>query len=62
MQACKRAADPPVLRPPRRRDLAAAIWRPALAAAEVVLQRGRLLEKMGWQRGAKLYLHPEEAL
>lgn len=45
----------------RRRDLAAAIWRPELGLAEVVLQRGKVLSHMGLTRGAKLYLLPEEA-
>lgn len=45
-----------------RRDLAAAIWRPELGVAEVVLQRGKLLPHMGIQRGPKQYLFIEEAV
>lgn len=47
---------------PRRRDLAAAIWRPDQGLAEVVHQRGKLLSHMGFTRGAKLFLHIEEAV
>ncbi len=43
------------------RDLSAAIWRPALGAAEVVLQRGKLLAHMGFTRGGRVHLFPEEA-
>jgi tRNA-splicing endonuclease subunit sen54 N-term len=42
--------------------LAAAIWRPQHKAAEVVLQRGRLFNHIGFMWGKKLFLHPEEAL
>lgn len=45
-----------------RHDFAAAIWRPALALAEVVLQKGKLLTHMGVSRGNKLYLCIEEAV
>lgn len=45
-----------------RRDLAAAIWRPSMGLAEVVLQRGKLLPHMGFTKGAKLFLHVEEAV
>ncbi|KAL4437793.1 hypothetical protein ABPG77_005705 [Micractinium sp. CCAP 211/92] len=44
------------------KDLAAAIWRPELGLAEVVLQRGRLLTHMGFTKGPKLYLFIEEAV
>ncbi len=56
--------SPPALRPgcPRSKDLAAAIWRPELGLAEVVLQRGRLLTHMGFTKGPKLYLFIEEAV
>jgi hypothetical protein len=47
---------------PFRKDLAAAIWRPQHNAAEVVLQRGRLFNHIGFMWGKKLFLHPEEAL
>ena len=53
---------PPAPRAPHRRDLAAAIWRPELRLAEVVLQKGKLLAHMGVARGAKLYLVIEEAV
>lgn len=45
-----------------RRDLAAAIWRPKLGLAEVVLQKGKLLSHMGFTRGGKLYLFIEETV
>ena len=45
-----------------RRDLGAAIWRPELGLAEVVLQKGKLLAHMGFTRGSKLYLFIEEAV
>lgn len=45
----------------RRRDLAAAIWRPELGLAEVVLLRGKVLSHMGFTKGPKHYLFPEEA-
>lgn len=48
--------------PDCRRDLAAAIWRPALGLAEVVLQKGKVLSHMGFTRGAKLFLFVEEAV
>ncbi|KAG7667495.1 hypothetical protein Ndes2526B_g03498 [Nannochloris sp. 'desiccata'] len=44
------------------KDLAAAIWRPQHNTAEVVLQRGRLFNHIGFMWGKKLFLHPEEAL
>ncbi|KAI3425099.1 hypothetical protein D9Q98_008477 [Chlorella vulgaris] len=44
------------------RDLAAAIWRPKLGLAEVVLQKGKLLSHMGFTRGGKLYLFIEETV
>ncbi|PRW45365.1 tRNA-splicing endonuclease subunit Sen54 [Chlorella sorokiniana] len=43
------------------RDLAAAIWRPELGLAEVVLLRGKVLSHMGFTKGPKHYLFPEEA-
>jgi hypothetical protein len=43
-------------------DFAAAIWRPDLALAEVVLQKGKLLTHMGVTRGNKLFLCIEEAV
>ena len=59
---CSLATYPSVARSRRRRrDLAAAIWRPELGLAEVVLQRGKVLAHMGFTRGAKLLLFPEEA-
>jgi hypothetical protein len=42
--------------------LGAAIWRPELGLAEVVLQKGKLLAHMGFTRGSKLYLFIEEAV
>ena len=45
-----------------RRELGAAIWRPELGLAEVVLQKGKLLAHMGFTRGSKLYLFIEEAV
>ncbi len=42
--------------------MAAAIWRPQHNAAEVVLQRGRLFNHIGFMWGKKLFLHIEEAL
>lgn len=52
----------PTPSPASRRDLAAAIWRPELGLAEVVLQKGKLLAHMGFMRGSKLYLFIEEAV
>jgi hypothetical protein len=43
------------------KDLSAAVWRPALRAAEVKLQRGKLMSHIGFTRAGRLYLHPEEA-
>ena len=59
--ACRRSL-PPLTHLALRRDLSAAIWRPELGLAEVVLQRGKLLAHMGFTRGGKLYLFVEEAL
>ena len=60
---CVHRHFPPRSFAPRcRRDLSAAIWRPELGLAEVVLQRGKLLAHMGFTRGGKLYLFVEEAL
>jgi hypothetical protein len=42
--------------------LAAAIWRPEVQLAEVVLQKGKLLAHMGFTRAAKLFLFIEEAV
>jgi hypothetical protein len=53
---------PPLPPPPCRHDFAAAIWRPDLALAEVVLQKGKLLTHMGVTRGNKLFLCIEEAV
>ena len=66
---CERGAaaahrlPPPPRAPTRRprRDLAAAIWRPHLGVAEVVLQRGKLFTHMGFTQGSKQYLFVEEA-
>lgn len=46
----------------RSKELAAAIWRPELGVAEVVLQRGRLLTHMGFAKGPRLFLFIEEAV
>jgi hypothetical protein len=46
----------------RRKDLAAAIWRPERRCFEVALQRGKLLNHVGFMQGSKLYLHVEEAV
>lgn len=43
-----------------RRDFSAAIWRPDLCLAEVVLQKGKVLGHLGFIQGSKLYLFPEE--
>ena len=48
--------------PARRKELAAAIWRPELRMAEVVVSRGKMFAYMGFLHGARLYLHPEEAV
>lgn len=45
-----------------RKDLSAAIWRPEHQAAEVVLQRGRLYNYMGFTWGKKIFLHIEEVV
>eukprot|EP00887_Chlorella_sp_A99_P000001 scaffold16.g1.t1 len=44
------------------KDLAAAIWRPELQLAEVVISRGKLFTHIGVLHGTKLYLHIEEAV
>lgn len=44
-----------------RKELSAAIWRPSLGLAEVVLQRGKAVAHLGVQQRSRLYLHPEEA-
>ncbi|KAL6782333.1 hypothetical protein ACKKBG_A06385 [Auxenochlorella protothecoides x Auxenochlorella symbiontica] len=43
------------------KELSAAIWRPSLGLAEVVLQRGKAVAHLGVQQRSRLYLHPEEA-
>ena len=60
----RRQSLPPAQPPPPlcRRDLGAAIWRPELGLAEVVLQKGKLLAHMGFTRASKLYLFIEEAV
>ena len=44
------------------KELSAAIWRPDLELAEVVLQRGKAVAHLGCQQRSKLYLHIEEAV
>lgn len=44
------------------KELSAAIWRPELDLAEVVLQRGKAVTHLGCQQRSKLYLHIEEAV
>lgn len=46
---------------PFSRDVAPAIWRPHLGAAEVIRPKGRSMVHTGIQRGSRLYLLPEEA-
>ena len=40
-----------------RRDTSAAVWRPALRAAEVICQRGNLLQRMGAHTAASMLQH-----
>ncbi|BDA42685.1 probable tRNA-splicing endonuclease subunit Sen54 at N-terminal half [Coccomyxa sp. Obi] len=39
-----------------------ALWQPERAVAQVLSQRGKLLMRMGFMQGGKLYLHIEEAV
>lgn len=42
--------------------LSAAVWRPDHCLAEVVVQRTKLLDRMGFIRRGRVYLCPEEAV
>ncbi|MEW5303153.1 MAG: hypothetical protein WDW38_001477 [Sanguina aurantia] len=44
------------------KDLSAAIWRPSVGAAELVLSRRSSTRDIGYVRGKKTYLHIEEAV